>query len=290
MKSVILGTGASEGIPAPFCECPTCTRAREMGGKYNRTRSDFLIDEESLIDYGPDIYNQCVKNGISLRGLKNIFITHSHEDHIFASELMLRSACRPFLEGKVKIFGSDLTLKQITHFAKQYVMPVNVGKETFFEKNYELVPLEAYKTYDISGMKVTPIYASHYGYGVDELGYNYIITNKEGKTFLYASDTGWYRQNTWDHLKNCGIKFDFAVIECTYGDHELPDYLEGHFDYKNLKFALEKLEDFGNIDTTTPLYLTHICHLNTLGPDEMVDFFSSWDWNIIPGYDGLQIS
>ena len=31
MKIQYLGTGAAEGIPAIFCECDTCKKARELG-------------------------------------------------------------------------------------------------------------------------------------------------------------------------------------------------------------------------------------------------------------------
>ncbi len=290
MDSIILGTGASEGIPAPFCDCPTCEAARKEGGHWVRTRSDFLIDEENLIDYGPDILNQCIANGINLRKLKNIFLSHSHEDHIFVSELMLRFSCINQIGGKVNIYGDPKTLEYIERTSHCYVMPDVKYEDSRFVQGFEYIPLEAYKTYEIDGMKVTPIYAAHCGYTEGEVGYNYIITNKQGKTFLYASDTGWYVEKTWEYLKNCGVKLDYAVIECTYGDHELPDYFGGHLDYKNFKWFVERLGEYRLIDFKTPIYVTHLCHLNTLGPKKMIEFFSSWDWNIIPGYDGMKIS
>ncbi len=287
--SIFLGTGACEGIPAPFCECPTCRNARNNIETQSRMRSAFLIDEESLIDYGPDIRIQCVKNNINLINLKNIFITHSHDDHIAVSELILRRCTTCEFPEKVNIYASANTLKQIVGTMERYLMPDVEFNESHYYKNFNFIPLEAYKDYKISDMKVTPILSSHYGFGEDELGFNYIITNKLGNTFLYASDTGWYRDITWEYLKNNEIKFDFAVMECTYGDYEMPDYEEGHLDFKNLKYMLEKMTKYGNVDYSTPIYLTHICHLNTLTSKEMVDYFKRWEWNIIPGYDGLRL-
>ena len=30
---IFYGTGAAEGVPSPFCDCPMCNYAREHGGK-----------------------------------------------------------------------------------------------------------------------------------------------------------------------------------------------------------------------------------------------------------------
>ena len=56
MKIQYLGTAAAEGIPAIFCECETCKKTRERGGKNIRTRSQALIDDKILIDLPADTY------------------------------------------------------------------------------------------------------------------------------------------------------------------------------------------------------------------------------------------
>lgn len=288
MGSIILGTGASEGIPAPFCNCEICAKARVNGGYDLRTRSDFLIDSENLIDFGPDIVSQCVKNKISLADLKNIFLTHSHEDHIDIAEMIIRISTREPLKHKVKVYGSEKAIEHIS-LAFPIYQSRNYEHNSWFYENYEFIPLEPFKAYITDGLTVIPVLASHYGYGKDELGYNYIITDKSGKTFLYASDTGWYSEKTWDFLKNCNIKLDYLVSECTYGNQERLDYEEGHLDIKNLLFALERYTENGNIDYNTPVYLTHMCHLNTLNHIQMEEFFKCVPWNVIVGYDGMSI-
>ncbi len=49
MKIKYLGTAAAEGIPAIFCECKICKKARELGGKNIRTRSQALINDDLFI-------------------------------------------------------------------------------------------------------------------------------------------------------------------------------------------------------------------------------------------------
>lgn len=62
MKITYLGTAASEGLPAPFCTCPVCQKARQEGGKSVRTRTQALVDESLLIDFPPDTYLHWLRN------------------------------------------------------------------------------------------------------------------------------------------------------------------------------------------------------------------------------------
>ena len=51
MKIKFLGTAAAEAFPAMFCDCENCKKARSLGGKNIRTRSQTLIDNDLFIDY-----------------------------------------------------------------------------------------------------------------------------------------------------------------------------------------------------------------------------------------------
>lgn len=287
--SIFLGTGASEGIPAAFCNCPTCTRAREFGGRNIRYRSSFLIDEENIIDLGPDFYHQVTENRLNMIGLRNIFVTHSHEDHISIPELGTRSSAIPNPEQTVNIYGSEKALGFIHDMMLRYLPSENRKKPNHCFSLYRFQALKPFETYFIDGLTVVPIESSHYGTAPDELGMNYLITDRASRRFLYACDTGWYGENSWDYLRNNEIKPDYLVIECTYGTWELPYHSPGHLDYANLRLFLEKMSELGCITTETPVYVTHISHLNAHGYDEMRAYFNSLPWNLIQAYDGMRI-
>ena len=53
MKITFLGTAAI-GYPLAFCNCENCQQARIYRGKSIRKRSSILINENLLIDLGPD--------------------------------------------------------------------------------------------------------------------------------------------------------------------------------------------------------------------------------------------
>jgi phosphoribosyl 1,2-cyclic phosphodiesterase len=55
MIITFLGTGAANAFPEAFCKCENCAQARMLGGPSLRKRSAALINDDLLIDLGPDI-------------------------------------------------------------------------------------------------------------------------------------------------------------------------------------------------------------------------------------------
>ena len=82
-----LGTGAAEGIPAPFCRCEVCNEARRLGGKNIRLRSSFRLSEKIMIDLGADAVVQAMRCG-DLTDIEHVLVTHSHDDHLNPHMLM----------------------------------------------------------------------------------------------------------------------------------------------------------------------------------------------------------
>ena len=80
-KITLLGTGACEGIPAPFCGCDLCRHARQHGGRDVRRRFGVLIDDETMIDFGPDAVDALRHAGADDTKIRRILVTHSHVDH-----------------------------------------------------------------------------------------------------------------------------------------------------------------------------------------------------------------
>src|SRR5712692_8878927 len=92
MKLRFLGTAASEGYPDAFCDCDNCRRARERGGRSLRRRSAALIDDELLIDLGPDLMAAALMDGLSLAKVRYCLQTHEHADHLDPTHFVSRCA------------------------------------------------------------------------------------------------------------------------------------------------------------------------------------------------------
>ena len=89
MKVRYLGTGAAEGIPALFCECEFCKLARS-GKERVRSRSQIILDGELSVDFPPDAFYHGAVFGAELFKIKYLLITHSHMDHFYAHDFVLR--------------------------------------------------------------------------------------------------------------------------------------------------------------------------------------------------------
>ena len=90
MKIKFLGTAAAEGVPALFCHCPICMESRKLGGKNIRSRSQAIIDDTLLIDFNADTYWHSIVHNVDIPSIRNILITHSHEDHLYPADFYNR--------------------------------------------------------------------------------------------------------------------------------------------------------------------------------------------------------
>ena len=82
MIVTFLGTAAANAYPEAFCRCDNCERARTLGGPSLRKRSAALINDDLLIDLGPDIMTASFMHGRPLSRVRYCLQTHAHADHI----------------------------------------------------------------------------------------------------------------------------------------------------------------------------------------------------------------
>ena len=67
MQLTFLGTAAANAYPEAFCGCANCQQARTLGGPSLRKRSAALVNDDLLIDLGPDIHTAAALHGRPLR-------------------------------------------------------------------------------------------------------------------------------------------------------------------------------------------------------------------------------
>jgi phosphoribosyl 1,2-cyclic phosphate phosphodiesterase len=79
MNITFLGTGGAWGVPEINCDCLICREMREREEK--RERTALLISNKTnlLLDCGPDIRAQLLRNGVDR--IDGVLISHEHGDH-----------------------------------------------------------------------------------------------------------------------------------------------------------------------------------------------------------------
>ncbi len=268
MKVTLLGTSSAEGWPALFCRCEACGKARQLRGKNIRTRASALIDDVLKIDLPPDTLHQVIYNDIDLRALTALLFTHGHDDHFSAPELQY--LCDYFvttpLDKPLPIYGPADVVDYLRQRLDLDRIPVS------------LHCLQPWHTICINGYRVTPILAQH---DPTQICFNYIIQDKQGAALLYATDTGWYEEPTWQFLKDSTI--NGIVVECSKGPIE-GGYM-AHMCIPEVIRMRQKLIEMGSFHPDGPMVTTHFSHLGGLMHEELEACLAPE--GITAGYDGL---
>ena len=249
MYITYLGTAASEGAPAIFCECEHCRYARTAGGKEIRTRSGAIIDGALKIDFGPDSYAQSLRFGVSYEAVEHVLITHSHGDHFVPSQLGCSKEPFAHRSRKLTVYGDARVGAELLPHCKDGVL--------------EFVQLTPFVTYEIGGYQVTPLEAVHaIGSGEEPLFY---LIEKDGKRILYAHDTDIFTDADMAFLKN--KRMDLISLDCTNGVLDL-EYI-GHMGINdNLKMRGMLIAN-GTADENTTFIANHFSHNGLASYEEM---------------------
>lgn len=286
---LFLGTAAAENFPNPFCHCQTCERARQSKDSRNiRRRSSFQLDSENLIDFNADSLHAINQFHSSLTDLKNLFITHIHEDHFDYWNMefpnMSETPCAP-----LRLFASleaAAGLKQACSLFRKAPFAQMQRQFLEMEKVYEIYPLPFYQTAKVDHMLVTPMKGRHNGFFNGEKSANYVL-ERPSDTLMYACDTGRFYEETFEWLAK--KRLDILIIEGSFGlRKEPPDC--GHMTLESLTDTLEQLFSQNTLDHASRIYVTHIAHKGGLLHEEYESILQQrFGTNIQLAYDGLTI-
>ncbi|MCI1964923.1 MAG: MBL fold metallo-hydrolase [Oscillospiraceae bacterium] len=281
----MIGSGASEAIPNPMCSCEICQNARRMRGKEIRSRSCFRLNDDTQIDFGPDQFYQSVVLGNDLTTLKNILITHSHDDHLAFTELGLKEMAVKTQSAPLNIYMSQKAWEWYRQAVRAYEPPDQYLNKKF----YRFVPMDYYQSYEVGGLNVVPLRGNHQAFGKDEYTVNYLVSLENGKTLYYACDTGYFFEETFEYLKDC--RLDFLVIEGTFGNARMEERPDGHLGCAGVLCVVRRLLEQNTLSAESRVYITHINHKHTLTHEKMAAYYAKQKVGIpiFVGYDGMEI-
>ncbi len=212
MKLQFLGTGAAEGAPAIFCQCETCKTLRKRGEKEYHTRAQYLIDEVLGIDFPPDAYYHALRFDLDLSMLRHLIVTHSHIDHFYAHDFILRGYKYMQGEAPLTIYGNAEVMQVFKECTRREMKAV-------VAKNFTLVevfPFTPFSCGNSGEYTVTPLLAQH---SKEEQAFVYLIEKGE-KAYLHLTDTGRLPKETLDFLENYFVRkgkaVDFVTFDCTF--------------------------------------------------------------------------
>lgn len=199
MKVTFLGTGTSVGVPQMACHCDVC-RSEDPHDK--RLRASVMIETTDgrtvLVDCGPDFRQQSLLYGIER--LDGVLMTHIHFDHASGiNEIRPLHQADIYCERSVK----ESILKFYPYLFGEHHYPG--------APDLRLHEINEKRSFDLCGMKVTPVRATHGSLPV--LGYRF------DDNFAYLTDFSEIDDREAEKLRGVKVAVLDALREKEHPSH-----------------------------------------------------------------------
>lgn len=251
MKVTMLGTAAI-GYPLAFCNCDNCNDARNHKGKSLRKRASILINDDLIIDLGPDSQSAMMQYDKNMGNIKYLLQTHIHTDHYDEGLLCTRI---PYMamknHNKLEIFAHPICLDIMSNRVNQFEKADLISEEGSNKLNVHSNSVNSGDIFEFGNYKVKAIETMH---DVKHGSLLYVV-QEEDKTLFYATDTPELTENAIEQLKD--YKLDCIIMDHTFGN---VDYSFSHLNESLFIKQLEKLKFYNIIDKDTLIFGTHISH------------------------------
>ena len=251
---LLLGTGAADGWPSPFCRCASCETLRAEG--VVRGQTAVLVDGTLLLDCGPEAPRAAERAGRCLADVRHVLLGHGHPDHTGPAALMWRSWARPV--EPLDLIGPPEALDA----CRPWIGPADPVR---------LLAVRAGDRLALSSYDVTALAAYH---GDGSVLYDIRAPDLR---LLYATDTGPLPPGT---IAACtGAAYDVVLLEETFGDatgHET-----GHLDLVTFPRQLAALREVGAVTDASDVVAVHLGHRNP-PTAELVRRLAGWGARVVP--------
>ena len=275
MKLQYWGTAAAEALPAIFCRCEVCKKARERGGKNIRMRPNAMIDGVLKIDFNADTYGQSLKYGVDLTDLQYLLVTHTHSDHFYPTELNFRR--RGFGN-----FCGEPTMLTVYGDEKVYNIVNPAAQVKGMEGLMQAVAVHPMEPFAVDKYTVYPVRGVH---DPNAGPLVYAITDGE-KSLLYWHDSGPLPDEAFAFWKANGLRFDYVSMDCTSACS--PMNYDAHMNLERNIAMRERLLTEGLAGEKTVFCCNHFSHngANSLY-DDFVEIAAKEGF--ITSYDGMVV-
>lgn len=282
MKITFLGTAAATSYPLAFCRCDFCGEARKRGGKDFRKRSSAIINDDLLIDMGPDIMSASFMYDKSIADIRYLLQTHPHSDHFDPQVLTTRI---PEFMGvdvsKLQIYASKKTLIKMSEMVRGegYIKDI-LEPEEQERINIEVFPVQPLDSFKVGNYEVTAFPAGHDN-AVES--FLYAIT-ENGFTLFYGSDTDILPEETWEGFYEKNLKFNVVILDQTYG---LNIDGPGHLNADRFLEQIKRMREENLLADNARILATHISHEGNPPHTELSEYAAKFGYEI--AYDGLVV-
>lgn len=252
-----LGTSAAGGFPNPHCRCENCLAARAEGGKSLRRQSSALINDDLLIDLGPDVSSAVTAQGIDLANVAWVLQTHPHDDHLLPLHAVARSASWAAKDAvPMQWLGSAQSLARIEQQTSPKSRP-KLDMESATQPNgrkLTLTEIGPWEAFTCGPYRVQTIAANH----DPTVSPMLFAIQRDGKRLFYGTDTSTLPEGTWPRLADLGWSFDLVVFD--HNDGFARPVSPTHMGSEGMLRELALMRECGLVGEATRVLGTHIAH------------------------------
>jgi phosphoribosyl 1,2-cyclic phosphodiesterase len=278
MELLFLGTSASEGFPNAFCDCENCTAARQAGGSSLRKRCSALINDDLLIDLGPDLMAAAQQHGVSLASVEHCLQTHEHEDHLDPSHFGSRSQfCGVYGNPRLHWYASQGAIDKATGHLARPLADVEVTEKL----NLTIHPIAPFQQFTAGPYQVLSVKANH----AAPMQTMLFVISEGDRTLFYGTDTGEMGEATWQALAEYERQLNVVIFDHTFG---FKGRSNGHMNAEQFLEQVARLRQEGLLAADARIYATHIGHHSNPAHDALAAHAAQQGYLV--AYDGLRVT
>jgi len=282
MIITFLGTSGANAFPEAFCKCINCEQARILGGSSLRKRSSLLVNDDLLIDLGPDIMAASQIHGCSLSNVRYCIQTHPHADHLDPSHFLSRSPGHGVIGAPcLNFYASQETLERAAQtFERDLSKESLLSPETQEKLNLKLHSIKPLQQFEIGHYRVTAFPANH----APTMGAMLYAVESGGRCIFYGTDTAALFDQTWQAFHDNKMRFDVVILDHMYG---LTQHGDDHMNAHQVIGHITRMSIEGLLAKNARVFATHISHGCNPPHPELEIYAKEHGYAI--AYDGLSI-
>jgi phosphoribosyl 1,2-cyclic phosphate phosphodiesterase len=280
MKLTFLGTSGANAFPEAFCRCQNCKDARRLGGPSLRKRSSLLINDDFLIDLGPDIMAASQIHACSLFNVRYCLQTHPHSDHLDPSHFLSRSPDYGVIGAPcLNFYGSEETLQRAAlTFERDLSESSLLSPDTQKKLNLKLHFVTPLQPFRVGRYRIIAFPANHEPIG----GALLYAVESDKKCMFYGTDTATFLEQTWLGFHRFNLRFDIVILDHTYG---LNQSGSDHLNVQKFIEHITRMHNEGLFSQNGRAFATHIAHEGNPSHPELAAFARQQGYEI--AFDGL---
>lgn len=283
MIVTFLGTAAANAFPEAFCKCQNCTQARMLGGPSLRKRSAALINNDLLIDLGPDIMSASHMHGCSLDNVRYCLQTHPHADHLDLSHLLSRSPDYGVVGAPIlDLYASRETSERAAEtFERDLAGYSLLSSEAELRLNFKMNQIQPLELFMVGPYSVMAFPANH----APGMGAMLYSIEANDRAIFYGTDTATLFEQTWQAFREHKMRFDVVILDHTYGPEQSGD---DHLNARQLIVHADRMREEGVLRPHGRVFATHIAHEGNPAHPDLAAFAKQHAYEV--AYDGLTLT